>query len=169
MRRIDRGARGHDPVIAFYLFAAILLRGRGLSSCAQPGAFGAVADRRLLQRGGADGAGGRGIHRDAAGHRLCRRGRGAVPVRRDDARHRFRRTARRLHAQLAAGPAACGVLADRTGAGRRRLSARASAELGTPDGTPCTPEAPNIEAIGALLYTKYLFLFEAAGSSCWSP
>ncbi|SFG32085.1 NADH dehydrogenase subunit J [Novosphingobium sp. CF614] len=36
--------------------------------------------------------------------------------------------------------------------------------LGTPDGTAATPAgASNIEAIGALLYTRYLFLFEAAG------
>ena len=37
-------------------------------------------------------------------------------------------------------------------------------KLGTPDGTAATPaSAPNIEAIGAVLYGKYLFLFEAAG------
>ncbi len=37
-------------------------------------------------------------------------------------------------------------------------------ELGTPDGTAAAaPVASNIEAIGALLYSKYLFLFEAAG------
>lgn len=37
-------------------------------------------------------------------------------------------------------------------------------ELGTPDGTAATPAgASNIEAIGALLYGRYLFLFEAAG------
>jgi NADH-quinone oxidoreductase subunit J len=36
--------------------------------------------------------------------------------------------------------------------------------LGTPDGTGATPVgASNIEAIGALLYGRYLFLFEAAG------
>jgi len=37
-------------------------------------------------------------------------------------------------------------------------------ELGTPDGTGVAPAGTsNIEAIGALLYGKYLFLFEAAG------
>jgi NADH-quinone oxidoreductase subunit J len=37
-------------------------------------------------------------------------------------------------------------------------------QLGTPDGTAATPaDVPNIEAIGRLLYSKYLFLFEAAG------
>jgi NADH-quinone oxidoreductase subunit J len=36
--------------------------------------------------------------------------------------------------------------------------------LGTPDGSAATPAgASNIEAIGALLYSRYLFLFEAAG------
>ncbi|MFC0203878.1 NADH-quinone oxidoreductase subunit J [Novosphingobium soli] len=39
-----------------------------------------------------------------------------------------------------------------------------SLDLGTPDGTAATPAgASNIEAIGALLYGRYLFLFEAAG------
>lgn len=37
-------------------------------------------------------------------------------------------------------------------------------ELGTPDGSAAIPAgASNTEAIGALLYSKYLFLFEAAG------
>ena len=36
--------------------------------------------------------------------------------------------------------------------------------LGTPDGTAAVPQgATNIEAIGLLLYSRYLFLFEAAG------
>ncbi len=37
-------------------------------------------------------------------------------------------------------------------------------QLGSPDGSAATPVgASNIEAIGALLYGRYLFLFEAAG------
>jgi NADH-quinone oxidoreductase subunit J len=37
-------------------------------------------------------------------------------------------------------------------------------ELGTPDGSAMAPVgASNIEAVGALLYSRYLFLFEAAG------
>ncbi|MCJ2177863.1 NADH-quinone oxidoreductase subunit J [Novosphingobium album (ex Hu et al. 2023)] len=37
-------------------------------------------------------------------------------------------------------------------------------QLGTPDGTAAQPlGTSNIEAIGALLYSRYLFLFEAAG------
>jgi NADH-quinone oxidoreductase subunit J len=37
-------------------------------------------------------------------------------------------------------------------------------QLGSPDGTAATPlGASNIEAIGALLYSRYLLLFEAAG------
>jgi len=39
-----------------------------------------------------------------------------------------------------------------------------SLKLGTPDGSTAPAEgASNIEAIGALLYGRYLFLFEAAG------
>jgi NADH-quinone oxidoreductase subunit J len=39
-----------------------------------------------------------------------------------------------------------------------------SLKLGTPDGTAIAAAgASNIEAIGALLYSRYLFLFEAAG------
>jgi NADH-quinone oxidoreductase subunit J len=39
-----------------------------------------------------------------------------------------------------------------------------SLKLGTPDGSAApVAGASNIEAIGALLYSKYLFLFEAAG------
>jgi NADH-quinone oxidoreductase subunit J len=39
-----------------------------------------------------------------------------------------------------------------------------SIALGTPDGTGAAPlGASNIEAVGALLYSRYLFLFEAAG------
>lgn len=37
-------------------------------------------------------------------------------------------------------------------------------DLGTPDGTGMAPlGASNIEAIGALMFTRYVFLFEAAG------
>jgi NADH-quinone oxidoreductase subunit J len=37
-------------------------------------------------------------------------------------------------------------------------------ELGLPDGTAATPaNMSNIEAMGALLYSKYIFLFETAG------
>ncbi|MFA7595903.1 MAG: NADH-quinone oxidoreductase subunit J [Novosphingobium sp.] len=37
-------------------------------------------------------------------------------------------------------------------------------ELGTPDGTAAAPlDVSNIKAIGALLYGRYLFLFETAG------
>jgi len=37
-------------------------------------------------------------------------------------------------------------------------------QLGTPDGSGVAPAgASNIEAIGALMYSRYLFLFEAAG------
>jgi NADH-quinone oxidoreductase subunit J len=36
-------------------------------------------------------------------------------------------------------------------------------KLGTPDGAAAVSEVPNIEAIGNLLYSKYIFLFESAG------
>jgi NADH-quinone oxidoreductase subunit J len=36
-------------------------------------------------------------------------------------------------------------------------------KLGVPDGSAPVSEVPNIEAIGNLLYTKYIFLFESAG------
>ena len=47
------------------------------------------------------------------------------------------------------------------GVGAYRVGA---VKLGTPDGSAAAPAgASNIEAIGGLLYSKYLFLFEAAG------
>jgi NADH-quinone oxidoreductase subunit J len=36
-------------------------------------------------------------------------------------------------------------------------------KLGTPDATAAVSDVPNIEAIGNLLYSKYIFLFESAG------
>ena len=36
-------------------------------------------------------------------------------------------------------------------------------KLGTPDGAAPVNDVPNIEAIGNLLYSKYIFLFESAG------
>src|SRR6185437_4924156 len=66
---------------------------------AQPGAQRVVADRLLLQRGRADAAGRSRVHRDAPGDRLCRRRRGSLSLRGDDARHRLRVAAHRLHAQ----------------------------------------------------------------------
>ncbi len=36
-------------------------------------------------------------------------------------------------------------------------------KLGTPDGAAAVSDVPNIEAIGNLLYSKYIFLFESAG------
>ena len=36
-------------------------------------------------------------------------------------------------------------------------------KLGTPDGTAAVSDVPNIEAIGNLLYSKYIFLIESAG------
>lgn len=36
-------------------------------------------------------------------------------------------------------------------------------KLGVPDGAAAVTDMPNTEAIGALLYSKYIFLFESAG------
>ena len=103
---------------------------------AQPGAFGAVPDPRLLQFGRAVRAAGRRVPGDDPGHRLCRRGRGAVPLRRDDARHRFRRIAQRLYALSADRRVDRVHPAGRVGAdlrqlghrpGRRRARSRAAA------------------------------------------
>ena len=58
---------------------------------AQSRALGAVPDPDVLHVGGPLRAARRRVPGDAAGRRLCRRRRGAVPVRRDDARRRFRR------------------------------------------------------------------------------
>ena len=60
---------------------------------AQSRAFGAVPDPGLLQRRRPVRAAGRGVPGDDPGRGLCRRRRGAVPVRGDDARRRFRRAA----------------------------------------------------------------------------
>ena len=67
---------------------------------AQSRAFGAVPDPRLRQRGRPVRADGRRVPGDDPGRRLCRRGRGAVPVRGDDARRRFRRAAPGLPATI---------------------------------------------------------------------
>ena len=129
---------------------------------AQPGPFGALADPRFLQRGRPVPADRRRVPRLPAGHRLRRRGRGPVPVRGDDARRRFRRAARRLRPLLAVR------LRPRAGASSPRSS---SASIAWNAGgialaavaAPAAGAQPNIVALGQLLYTRYLFIFEAAG------
>ena len=88
-------------ILAFYLFATLTIVPAIAVIFARNPVQRAVADPRLLQRGGADAAGRGRVHRHAAGHRLRRRGRGAVPVRGDDARHRLRDLAQRVHPQPA--------------------------------------------------------------------
>ena len=103
---------------------------------AQPGAQRAVADPGLLQRGGPDAAGRGRVHRHAAGHRLRRRGRGAVPVRGDDARRRFRVAALGLHPQLAVRAAGRAGPAGRDHHRRQRAQRRAAARATIPAATP---------------------------------
>src|SRR3954471_21291299 len=68
----------------------------------EPRAFGAVPDPRLRQRGGIVRAARRRVPRDDPDRGLCRRWRGAVPVRRHDARRGFCRAAPGLP-ELSAG------------------------------------------------------------------
>src|ERR1700719_3079209 len=90
----------------------------------QSGAFGAVPHSRLRQFGGVIRAGGRGISRDDPDRRLCRRGRGVVSLRRDDARCRFCRAAPRVPA-ISAGRRDRGVHFSRgIAADRRNLDHR---------------------------------------------
>ena len=65
-----------------------------------PGPFGAVPHPGLRQRRRAVRADGRRVPGDDPGRRLCRRGGGAVPVRRHDAGRRFRRAARRASCNI---------------------------------------------------------------------
>ena len=131
-------------------------------SVAQPGALGAVPDPRLLQRRRPVPDRGRRVPGDDPGHRLCRRGRGAVPVRRDDARHQLRGAAR-------AGSSATCRSALRS---VRCCSSSWRFVLGgwtfAPDAasaalSPASAQVSNTAALGRLLYTDYVFLFQAAG------
>ena len=116
--RTSRSTRrtGEDEPAPMILPALVLLslrrRVRGVGVHGDRGAatraFGAVPDPRLLQRRRPVRADGRRVPGDDPGRRLCRRGRGAVPVRGDDARRRLRRAAPGLPA---------------ISAGRRRWSA----------------------------------------------
>ena len=92
---------------------------------------------------------------------------GAVPVRRDDARRRFRRAA----------PGFPAISAGRR-SGRSRAAGRAVARgrrLGIGPGVPQAISSPipaditNTEALGHVLYTQYVYFFQAAGWCCWSP
>ena len=82
----------------FYLFADPV-RGRGLHGHRgeEPRACGAVSHPRLLQCRRPVRAARRRVPGDDPGRGLCRRRHGAVPVRGDDARCRFRRAPRGLH------------------------------------------------------------------------
>src|SRR5690606_10543213 len=81
-------------------------------------------------RGRALRADGRRVLGDDPGDRLCRRGRGAVPLRGDDARHQLRRAAPGLPAVSAGRRPDRPRAADRAGAGARRLGAGADGHAG---------------------------------------
>ena len=108
-------------------------------------------------------ADGRRIPGDDPDRGLCRRRRRAVPVRGDDARRRFRRAQ--------AGRAA--ISADRHHH-RRHLRRRADASSSSAGRSgrvsqaitspiPPIAKVSNTEAIGLVLYTRYVYYFEAAG------
>ncbi len=82
------------PSLFFYVFAGVCIASAVMVDLGEePRAFGAVPDPRLRQRGRPVRADGRRVPGDDPDRRLCRRGRGAVPVRGDDARRRLRRAA----------------------------------------------------------------------------
>ena len=152
--------------ILFYIFAAVAVAVGGDGGLgAQPGAFGAVSDPRLLQRGRAVRADRRRVPGDDPGHRLCRRGRGAVPLRRDDARHRLRRSC---------AAALCAICRSARWSGSILLAElvlvfgswaliAAGPSPALARRSPAAAALTNTRALGDLLYTRYLFAFQAAG------
>ena len=150
--------------LAFYLFAGIVVRlGAGGRSCARnPVHSRAVADPRVLQCGRAVRAARRRVPRDDPGDRLCRRGRGAVPVRRDDARHRFRRAASRVRAAICRSALLLAVvLAGELLLVRRRAGRSASACRARH--APAPAAMPNTQALGHADLHALFFIFEGAG------
>ena len=94
-RAVPLRRRAHDP--ASDLFLALRRRVHRLGDhgdrVEESRSLGAVPDPRLRQCRGPVRADGRRVPGDDLDRRLCRRGRGAVPVRGDDARRRFHRAA----------------------------------------------------------------------------
>ena len=148
-------------ILAFYLFATLTIASAIAVIFARNPvhsvlwlilAFFNAAGLMLLAR--------RRVHRDAAGDRLRRRGRGAVPVRRHDARHRLRAAA------FAASRATCRsefiialvLLAEIIVAVVASKAGPALAGKPVPDG-----HARTSSRSGQLLYSRYLFAFEIAG------
>ena len=121
-------------------------------------------DPRLRQRGGAVRAAGRRVPGDDPGRRLCRRGRGAVPVRGDDARRRLRRAARRASCNIcrSARWSAASFLAELllvVGAwSHRRRACRSAITAPIPPPTSPTPRRS-----AACSTRKYVYYFQAAG------
>ena len=144
-------------IFVFYLFAtSVIASRRDDDRVAQSGPFGAVADPRLLQRRRPVPADRRRVPRLPSGHRLRRRGRGAVPVRGDDARRRFRRAARRLRAPIGRRAALLAGRPARRDVLRASSPGMRAASPSPQRRRPPEPEVSNIEALGRLLYTRYL-------------
>ena len=168
----------------FYIFAAILLASAAMVVTARnPVHSRAVPDPRLLQRRRPVPDRRRRVPGDDPGHRLCRRGRGAVPVRRHDAGHRLRGAARAASsATLPVGAAVGAVLlvelgivlggwkfapaasdaALRPGARRRRNTAR-SGGCSTPT-TSCSFQAAGLMLLVAMIGAIVLTLRDRTSS-----
>ena len=150
-------------VFAFYLFAITAVAAGLMVVMARNPVHSVLwLILRLPLLGGAFRAGGGGVRRHAADHRLCRRGRGALPFRGDDAGCGFRRTEGRdgaLHAARAS---------DRRGdppATRHRLRGLGDGRDGREPmrGAVAPDDMQNTAALGMLLYDKYILLFQLAG------
>ena len=120
--------------LAFYLFAAILIASAVMVVSARNPVHSVLfLILAFFNAAGLFVLAGRGVPGDDPGHRLCRRRRGAVPVRRHDAGHRLRRScAKASSATCRSAPwsaASCSlemvlVLGSWTFAGPRRTALR---------------------------------------------
>ena len=154
--------------LAFYVFAASSWRRPPWSwSSRNPVHSVLFLILAFFNAAGAVRADRRGVPGDDPGHRLCRRRRGAVPVRRDDARHQLRASCAQgflqylpIGATDRARPAGrdwrwsrhLGVIGGRHDSARRPRHGRRRRSRST-----------NTHALGRVLYTHYFYLFQAAG------
>ena len=109
-------------------------------------------------------AAGRRVPGDDPDRRLCRRGRGAVPVRGDDARRRFRRAARRASCNIcrsAPWSASSSWSSWCWCVGAWAIGPGVQQAIAAP--IPPIARMLNTEALGHVLYTRYVYFFQAAG------